>query len=172
MALRPLPCWGASVDIPAGLLSDGPLRLFVIRGADGVIKYTFQQLRTTARPEAGAFVGATNCPGSPFTLSTDLDFNRFPDGDSPWKPLPGGSSTSSDPSVRITSGPVPATGVLIEARGNDGQIHRTVFDMNCDGTFMESVFDSPALGFGDADRDGWPSSTSSSSPWRRIGAVP
>jgi hypothetical protein len=149
-------------------------RIFVVRGADNVIYYTFYQLRVTPQTSAGAFLNSSRCAGSPFTLDTDSNSNRWPDSNSgatPFRSVPSGASAASDPSIHLTTKPGVGTGgtaetsVLVSVRGNDGNIYWTVFDLDCDQTFTVPNVFTTAAGFGDGDDDGWPGPTTSSNPW-------
>jgi hypothetical protein len=145
--------------------------MYIVRGADGVYYYTFEQLDQTVETLAGggAFFPATSCAANPFQLGADTNSNRFPDG-TVFKAVPGGASGASDPAVsliRLRFG-VATSGVLIEVRGNDGEIYRNMLDPNCDGTYALGTFTSQAAGFGDTERDAWPAQSSTVSSWSKI----
>jgi hypothetical protein len=153
-------------------------RIFVVRGADGVIYYTFYQLRVTPQTTAGAFLSSGVCAANSFTLDTDSTSNRWPDSNAtppatPFRAVPSAQSAASDPSIHLTTRPgvgatgMAETGLLVAVRGNDGNIYWTLFDLDCDQTFTVPNIFITAAGFGDTDDDGWPGATTTSSPWIR-----
>lgn len=151
------------------LTKEAYVRMWVVKGDDDLLYYTFQR----TRPEAGPLFPSAqerSCR-NPFFLAMDFDANGFPDNNSPesplWLPIPGQTAVDNDPVLSLVPDES-RTQVLMEVRGLDGAIYETSFRLNCEKPFFEDVFNFQALGLGDTDKDGWPNSDSTASPWVKI----
>lgn len=159
--LQPVSGFGASALVRSGM------RLLVVRGQDGIPYYTLQRLE----PKAGQFFPEErSCYGNPFMDPTvrDDDGNGFPENPL-WLPIPGGLGVGSDPfPIAVVTKENEVREIFFDVMGADGNIYRTAFRPNCEKPFLEGVLNSPVLGLGDADKDGWPGNTEDANPWVRV----